>query len=234
MAAVGNDPLHNPTKSAPRGPNVGPWKILLVDDHPFIPKWLAGEIKARSPESSIQIALNVREALDLCNAHPDLDFIMLDLVMPGVVGLDAFYQIAASGTKANIAIITGLEDVELMYQAWYHGHARGWIPKSHDTEQLIQAIVLLLSGGFYYPPEMIQRYEQLQRQRADTVARIGITPRQLDMLRLLVNGRLDKDIAKELNLSVQTVKNYQLAVRRLLNARNRREVIEITRRLNLF
>jgi DNA-binding NarL/FixJ family response regulator len=162
--------------------------------------------------------------------------------MPDVTGFAALADIEERRPDLPIVIMTGDEEPELVREAFEHG-ALGFIPKSSPPPVILAALRLVLSGGTYVPPQ-IMAGATLSRARdppavktyaADPTLRdtLGITPRQSDVLTLLLAGKSNKVISRELNLAEGTVKNHVAAVLKALNVDTRVQAVIAAARLGL-
>lgn len=217
-------------------------KVLVVDDHALIRQGLQlvlGQLDAGGVE--VIEAAGYGEALERIAAHPDLDLVLLDLRMPDVTGFAALADIEDRHPDMPVVVMTGEEDPALVREAFEHG-ALGFIPKSSPPAVVLAALRLVLSGGTYVPPQIMAAPPRaaspapqpaLAAGEADAADRLGITPRQSDVLTLLLAGKSNKLISRELNLAEGTVKNHVAAVLKALNVDTRVQAVIAAARLGL-
>jgi DNA-binding NarL/FixJ family response regulator len=211
-------------------------KILVVDDHALIRQGLR-HVLGQLDEGGVEVieAGGYGEALERIASHPDLDLVLLDLRMPDVAGFAALADIEDRHPDMPVVVMTGEEDPALVREAFEHG-ALGFIPKSSPPAVVLAALRLVLSGGTYVPPQIMAsppRAPAPAPVAADAAGRLGITPRQSDVLTLLLAGKSNKVISRELNLAEGTVKNHVAAVLKALDVDTRVQAVIAAARLGL-
>jgi DNA-binding NarL/FixJ family response regulator len=204
-------------------------KILVIDDHPLIQEALKHVL------TELDAALDLVQAEDASDAHaalaaaPDTELIVLDLTLPRSDGFELLSELRRDWPGIPLLVLSATHDRATVERALDLG-AMGFIPKTANTRVLIDALRLVLSGGVFVPPDC----PGTGSARPRGVARaedLGLTLRQSDVLRLLVQGKPNKLICRDLSLSEGTVKVHVSAILRALNVRNRTQVvIELARR----
>jgi DNA-binding NarL/FixJ family response regulator len=216
-------------------------KVLIVDDHALIRQGLRpilAQLGTDGEGVEVMEASGYAEALDRIAASPDLDLLMLDLRMPDVSGFAALADIEEHYPDLPVVIMTGEDDPALVREAFEHG-ALGFIPKSSPPPVILAALRLVLSGGTYVPPHIMAAANTPRAAPAPlpdpaiAAGRLGITPRQSDVLALLLAGKSNKLISRELNLAEGTVKNHVAAVLKALNVDTRVQAVIAAARLGL-
>lgn len=206
-------------------------KILVIDDHPLIQEALRHVLVALDPALEFIQAHDASEAHAALSREPDTDLILLDLALPGCDGFDLLTELRREWPGMPVLVLSATHDRETVEHALDLG-AMGFIPKTANTRVLLEALQLVLAGGVYVPSEPL-RASTVVRSRT-TVTRpeqLGLTLRQADVLKLLVQGKPNKLICRDLKLSEGTVKVHVSAILRALNVRNRTQVvIELARR----
>ncbi len=209
-------------------------KILIIDDHQLVSQGLASLMTSLDENAEVRCehdARNITAVVDEC--QPDL--ILLDLHMPDIDGFAVLAQLSERYSTIPVVIISGSQDAADMQRAIASG-AMGFIPKSASHEITHHALSIVMSGGIYVPPEMItlaQKTPQTtQPESSDPGA--NLTPRQIEVLRLLTEGKVNKEIARELDCAETTVKAHVTAIFRELKARNRTEAVMNAQRLGLI
>lgn len=203
-------------------------KILLADDHALFRDGLRQLVNGLEREIEILETQNFQETLDTVSQCTDLDLLLLDLRMPGMSGLGSLKRLLAAAPVLPIAVISASEDPDEMREVLETG-VLGFIPKSESPSVMKHAIELVLDGGVYVPPALLHNARGVKN-----VLREELTPRQLDVLRLIVSGSNNKEIARDLNLSVATVKAHLGAVFRTLDVTNRMQAMVKAKRLGFF
>jgi len=212
-------------------------RILLVDDHTLFREALLHVLKQFDSAAVVIEASTAREAIRLATHYHDLDLILLDLALPGLSGLSVLPELHELRPTVPLAILSASEEPAAIQQALETG-AMGYIPKSSSSHEMIMALRLVLAGEVYIPPGLLAALETLGETSAPAAAAVtregnldGLTPRQVEVLRLMAQGLSNKGICKRLNLAEGTVKLHVTAVMRALNTDNRTQaVIEATRR----
>lgn len=211
-------------------------RILLVDDHTLFREALLHVLRQFDNTAVVIEASTAREAIRLAAHYHDLDLILLDLTLPGLNGLSALPELHELRPTAPLVILSASEDSVDVRQALDAG-AMGYIPKSSSSHEMITALRLVLAGEVYVSPAMLAAVEGLEAVAVQVTAAAvresadGLTPRQLEVLRLMAQGLSNKGICKRLNVAEGTVKLHVTAVMRALNTCNRTQaVIEATRR----
>lgn len=200
-------------------------KLLIVDDHPILREGLAALLRQAGPRATVLQADGVEACLDLLSGHADLDAVLLDLMMPGPGGLPAIAEIAARRPGLPVIVVSSSEDAEDVRRALVAG-ARGYVPKSANPQTLLAALQFVLAGNVYVPPLVLAA--------PDAVPESGLTARQVDVLKLLGDGRSNKEIGRRLDLSEKTVKAHVTAIFRALNVVNRTQAVSAAQRRGLL
>jgi DNA-binding NarL/FixJ family response regulator len=142
--------------------------------------------------------------------------------MPGMDGLTLLQQIKTFLPDAIIVMISGSEQVADVQKALHFG-ARGFIQKSSETSVLLAALQLILAGGTYIPPLMLEEQPANIPARQETAS---LTARQMDILQYLHQGQQNKVIAYELDLSEATVKVHVRHIFSVLGVKNRTQAVQ--------
>lgn len=214
-------------------------KVLLVDDHHLIRDGMRPVLErlgAEGGEAVVEVfeAASFDKAIDTVERHPDLDLVLLDLRLPGVTHFDGLDRLRGRYPALPVVLMSGDEEPDLVRGALERG-ALGYIPKSSSVEVVLHALRLVLSGGTYVPPQAIGRAPAAPpaSSAADICARLGITPRQADVLALLLAGKANKVISRELNLAESTVKNHVAAVFKALDVTTRVQAVLAASKLGI-
>lgn len=210
-------------------------KILLVDDHPLIREALHHVLQQLADHVELLDASSGELALDIVEQHPDLDLVLLDLGLPGMGGSGTLNSLSRSHPQLPVVVLSATDDPEVVTHALERG-AMGFIPKSSGKDIMLSALRLVMSGGIYVPQQALQ-HSPIDRPR-DGMRRVtphdlGLTERQADVLALMVQGKPNKQICRELNLAEGTVKVHVTGILRALNASNRTQAVVAAGRLGL-
>jgi len=206
-------------------------KILVIDDHPLIQEALRHVLVALDPALEFIQAQDASEAHAALSREPDTDLILLDLALPGCDGFDLLAELRREWPGMPVLVLSATHDRETVEHALDLG-AMGFIPKTANTRVLLEALQLVLAGGVYVPSEPLRASSAVRpRTTVTRPEQLGLTLRQADVLKLLVQGKPNKLICRDLKLSEGTVKVHVSAILRALNVRNRTQVvIELARR----
>lgn len=216
-------------------------KILVVDDHPLIREALRQVLKRLETDVAIVESDNGAAALDLAGRHDDLKLIMLDLSLPGINGFEVLARMRELRPAVPVVVLSAFDDRDTVIRALDEG-AIGFIPKTSSAQVMLSALQLVFSGGVYLPPELLSSATALapmpalsdaQSRPSKTPADIGPTERQTQVLALLVQGKPNKLICRELNLTEGTVKIHVGACLKALNVANRTDAVVAVGRLGL-
>jgi DNA-binding NarL/FixJ family response regulator len=206
-------------------------KILVIDDHPLIQEALRHVLTALDPALELIQAQDASEAHAALSHEPDTELILLDLALPDCDGFALLADLRREWPGMPVLVLSATHDRETVEHALDFG-AMGFIPKTANTRVLLEALQLVLAGGVYVPSE--SPHGPLALRPRATITRpeqLGLTLRQADVLKLLVQGKPNKLICRDLKLSEGTVKVHVSAILRALNVRNRTQVvIELARR----
>ena len=166
-------------------------------------------------------------------AGSPLDVILLDFHLPGTHGFEALRALRAHFEQPAIVVLSAEENPALIVQAIDEG-AAGFIPKTSSHAVMMAALRLVLAGGTYLPPHALlgaASPSTATQQPGDALAEL--TPRQVETLRLAMQGKANKVIAREMDVSEATVKAHLSASFRALGVRNRTEAVFTAARLGL-
>ena len=202
-------------------------RILLVDAFPMVRAALTGLIEQHFAGAQVQGVDSVAAArAALGQAIPRL--VLLDLHVEG--GFELLQQIHREHLLLPVVVISGSDDTEEALQALGAG-AMGYVPERSDLNTLVQALHLVLAGGTYVPPLKPRADDTPAAASAAAPmpdwAELPLTPRQKHVLHLLTQGLSNKLIARELGVSVETVKDHVAAVFKALGASSRTQAVLI-------
>ena len=200
-------------------------RVLLVDAFPMVRAALTGLVEQHFAGAAVQGVDTVaaaRAALD--QAIPRL--VLLDLHVDG--GFELLQQIHREHMMLPVVVISGSDETEDALQALGAG-AMGYVPERSDLNTLVQALHLVLAGGTYVPPLKPRVDDKpaivVPATAVPDWAELPLTPRQKHVLHLLTQGLSNKLIARELGVSVDTVKDHVAAVLKALGANSRTQAV---------
>ena len=209
-------------------------RVLLVDDHELFREGLKAIVANTKTGIHFDEAAGVEQGLERAKAG-NYDLILLDLKMPGVKGMDGLQAMREAVPDTPVVVLSGEEDSYMVRAAIELG-AMGFIPKSSTPAVLMRAMDLIAAGGVYLPPAVLDSRPAapLQPKRAPGEPKLpGITARQMDVLRWVIQGKPNKVIARELNISEGTVKAHLSSAMHVLGAKTRTEAVYAAAKLGL-
>lgn len=204
-------------------------KILIADDHALFREALRQIVQKLEDDVTVLEAFDWQTAVALGKQNMDIALALIDLKMPGMqefVGLEAFFKAAAT---TPVVVVSASESVFDMRRVFNAG-AKGFIAKNEPMDVFLSALRLVLSGGFYVPQKLIQQPASAG-VKPDGVSPFELTPRQMEVLKALILGKSNKEIASELSLSEVTVKVHITAIFKSLRVSNRRQAIQFAQNL---
>jgi DNA-binding NarL/FixJ family response regulator len=203
-------------------------KILLIEDHPMMADALSLSLARLERTPEIQRAGDLEEALKLLEAGAEPDLVMLDLGLPGCFGIEALERLRARFPGLPVVVVSGDRNPGTINAALDLG-AMGFIPKSAPSDVFLNAVRLVASGGIYVPVEALNA--AASSQGAPTPPELS--PRQKQVLALLLKGLPNKLIARKLDISENTTKVHVSAVLHALGVGTRTQALIAANRLGL-
>lgn len=201
--------------------------LLVVDDHPLFREALSSAITLAFPTAVLAEADGIKSACEILARTPSIDLTLLDLSMQGVSGFDGLVTIRTRFPRVPILIVSGLEDPRIMREALHHG-AAGFVPKAVDKATLTHAITEVLSGALFMPPELANAPAEppAKPKKAPLAERVArLTPQQVRVLQMIRQGKLNKQIAHELQVGDSTVKAHVSEILRKLEVISRTQIV---------
>jgi DNA-binding NarL/FixJ family response regulator len=207
-------------------------KVLVVDDHALIREALRGVLRELHTDMQVLEAETSQQGMEMIQQHPDLALVLLDLRLPDRDGMDVLVELRELYPAISVVMLSAFNDRDNVFKALDCG-ALGFIPKTDSREVLLSALRLILAGGVYIPPAVLAREQQasaspgrpLAEGRRPSPAELGLTERQVEVMALMMHGKSNKLICRELNLAEPTVKNHVSAIFKALGVSNRTEAV---------
>lgn len=214
---------HSPRVGAGGG---RPIRVLLADDQPLV---LAGLRLILCPEEGFDVVGACRDGAEVLTAYEalDVDVIVMDVRMPRLDGVEATRQLCAAEDSPPVLVLTTFGDDEVLSAALRAG-AVGFLLKDAPGEEIVRAVRICGSGGCYLDAGVTGRVLAAYRNalpHAQAGALPGLTPRELDVLRLLARGYTNDEIGQALFISKTTVKTHLAHVFGKIGARDRARAI---------
>jgi DNA-binding NarL/FixJ family response regulator len=201
-------------------------KILVVDDHALIREGLRQVLRGLEDDVDVFEAGSCARAFELAQQEPDLDLVLLDYHLPDMNGLEALDVFGRQHPALPIIVLSGSVNPRVMQQVMHKG-AAAFLTKSGMSDELLSVTRLVLAGGIHMPA--------LPRLMGDevTMAELSaslLTPRQEEVLQLLLDGYTNKEIGRMLYLSEETVKNHVSSILRNFGVTTRTQAVLAAKR----
>lgn len=208
-------------------------RVLIADDHTIVREGVRLLLDAQPDIAVVGEAADGNQALSLARSlSPDI--VLLDIGMPLMNGLEATRALKAELPKINILILTMHEGEDYFFRILSAG-ASGYVLKGAGSSELLNAIRAVYQGGVYLYPTMAKKlmsdYIKNRQAGAETDP---LTPRERQVLKLIAEGKTNREIAEDLVLSLNTVQTHRLHLMEKLNLHNRSELIKYALRRGLI
>jgi DNA-binding NarL/FixJ family response regulator len=210
-------------------------RLLVVEDHPLFRDALIGVVATAFPNAEVLQATSIDGALDILASKRSVDVILLDLSMPGTIGLLGAFRVRAAAPKSALVIVSAHESARIVGCAMSLGIS-GYIPKSTSKAELVQSIRSVLEGEVCVPRRFhgVAIAKRAGAEIRDLLTQLSrLTSQQLRVLDMICRGLQNKHIAYELGISVTTVKVHVTEILRKLDVRSRTNAIVNVSRLDL-
>lgn len=205
-------------------------KILLADDHPLFREGIKPVLRKLDPRPQIVEARDYPSAFEATRRAGELDLALLDLCMPGMPELEGIVRYRATFPEIPLVVVSASEQPEGIYQMLAAG-ALGYICKSAPSGVILGALRLVLAGGVYLPPNLLESAEADGLSAPRPGRGKALTQRQIQVLRLLADGMTNKQIATSLQVTEGTVKIHMAAIFRILKVGNRMEALLVAQKM---
>ncbi len=208
-------------------------KILIADDHALFRDGLSLQLEKIAPQAVINQAANFSQALKIIDSAPDTDLVIIDLDMPDMKWEDGLKELRAKAANSRIVVISASEDSRDIKRVIEMGIC-GYIPKRSETKVLMSALKLIMDGGTYLPPSIIEAAAAVEDGRLRRSGGKTLTPRQAEVLDYVAEGMSNKQIAYKMGVSEATVKLHINALLRAVGATNRTQAVIIAQKMGLI
>jgi DNA-binding NarL/FixJ family response regulator len=204
--------------------------VLIIDDHLITQQVLSAVISSVFEGATVHVASDLEAGIGFAGSlSPPPGLVLLDLGLPGYRGIQALVRFRAAFPDLRVIVVSAADDIKTVRRALEVG-AVGYIPKTTSPNVMVAALNLVVAGAVYMPAEVFIR----PGKESVATGSLGLTERQLNVLRLVVEGYTNRVIAKELSISVGTVKQHLHVIFDRLGASTRAEVIVAAMRQGLI
>lgn len=203
---------------------------LLVDDHVMLRDGLAMLIQQKHPSVRVACARTLAEALAMLRVEHEFPLVLLDLNLPDSQGIQTLRLLREAAPHLRVIVLSADERAETVMAALDAG-AAGYIPKSAEWEAMQHGLRAVLEGQVYVPHVVLSARSSGDLRRS--VSDLGLSSRQMDVLRLLVAGKSNKLIGKDLELAPSTVKTHISAIFDRLGVNSRTQAVVEAARMGL-
>jgi DNA-binding NarL/FixJ family response regulator len=199
-------------------------RVLIADDHPLVRDGLRTVISVAFDAAELFEAASLDETIAVIEREGDFDLVMLDVNMPGATGVSGLQMLRHRFPALPVVIVSAATDRGLVSAALAAG-ASGFIPKSLKRGAIVDALKSVLAGEIYVPEDVALDDRAMDEER-EIQSRIDqLTPQQRVVLSLIVEGKLNKQIAYELDVSMTTVKAHVSAILTKLRVFSRTQAV---------
>lgn len=203
-------------------------KVLICENHLLMRRGLLRLLESLlSKGVNILEAENGWEALDRLQEHPDIDVILLDIQMTGINGIDTLREIRKRGIRVPVVILTQFEERSLAENARLYGIS-GFLVKNSEPEEIKRALEVAVKGGVYYNDLLTKSVD------GGPTPNLALSSREMDVIRLLAAGLTSAEIARQLNVSVETVITHRKKLLEKTKTRNVAELIGLAGKTGLL
>lgn len=206
--------------------------ILLIDDHTMFREGLLLALAQQAPHLSITAVSGSHEAIAALDARPEIGLVVMDYYLPDVGGSALVQRLRQSRPGMRMLVLSASEDPDDMHAALAAG-AHGFLQKSADCRALLGAMACVMRGERYVPAGF-ESGEPDTAQTDDAAALSTLTPRQLEVLRLVCEGLRNNEISERLGTSEKTIKAHMSAILSSLGVINRTQAVLAARRGGLL
>lgn len=200
-----------------------PFRVLLVDDHKILRDGIKAILRTEDEFTVVGEAENGTDAVAFCKKNT-VDVVVMDIGLQGLNGVEATIEILRHASETKVIILSMYDDEHSVVSAIRSG-ARAFVLKKASDSDLVDAIRAVAKGGFYMSPQVSEKL-LVRIQKGDLEAKPvpsmleGLSPRELQVLRLVAEGKTSKEIAQMLDLGLQTVRSYRKTMMKKLNVNN--------------
>jgi DNA-binding NarL/FixJ family response regulator len=208
-------------------------KILIADDHQLLADALAEMVKENEADAEILHADSLDDAMDKMDSDGAVEIVLVDYDLPGMGGVSGLERLRNRHPQVPCAIFSGSEDIGLASSALASG-AAGFIPKSMSAPGFFHAIKLIQVGEKFIPAELYENVASMAainrvdpESARDFATRMGLSPREVDVIGALVKGISNRQIGRELGVEEVTVKLHLRRIYKKIGVSNRTQAVKL-------
>ncbi len=198
-------------------------KVMIADDHSMFRQGIKQILELEKDIAVIAQASNGDEAVKLAREYKP-DVVLMDINMPGTSGLQAIKELKQDGNIFKVIVLTIHEDREYLFKTLQMG-AEGYVLKDAEPAVLVEAIRNVNGGQSYIQPnmtrELVREFNRVTMHEKEKADENALTSREIEVLELIADGMINKEIAKQLYISEKTVKNHVSNIFKKLNVSDR-------------
>lgn len=199
-------------------------KILIIDDHYIVRQGLKQILISTFQQIIVDEAVNGEDALKRIT-KTDYDIVLLEIALPDIDGFELLAQLINLRPKLKILVLSMYCEEKYVIQAIKMG-ASGYLTTNGSPWELVMAIKTVLSDKKYFGTNVVESlFFNLDKEPQEKMPHELLTPRELQVLRMLATGKRLKKIADELSLSLSTVSTYRIRILKKLNLQNNADII---------
>ena len=212
--------------------NRSPIRVLIAEDHGIVRGGIRALLERSADIEVVAEAVDGHEALRLIGEHlPDVA--IMDITMPGITGIQAALRVAVEYPQVRVLMLSMHDNEEYVWQALRAG-AAGYLLKDGDPRELELAVRSVAGGASYLSPAVSQQLsDYVRRGNGQRGSMDHLTPRQLEIVRLIAESNTNREIAQLLSISVKTVETHRSQVMERLGLHDAAGVVRYAIRLGL-
>lgn len=208
-------------------------RFLVADDHPLFREAIIGALQGRFSDLIVAEADSITSMMIELKASPEFDLVLLDLTMPGGDLFNGLQVLKDNYPDMPVIVVSATENVEVIAQAMSFG-ASGFVPKSTPTSDIVEALLAVLDGNTWVPEAIREQLQEVDENVTEMVRQFKeLTPKQMQVLRFVRAGMMNKQIAHEMNVTEATVKAHISAILKKLNINTRTQAVLLMDKLQI-
>jgi DNA-binding NarL/FixJ family response regulator len=199
------------------------YRVLIVEDHKIMRDGIKALLDRSSEFAVVGDVETGTEAIQICTeVHPDI--VLMDIGLPGLNGVDSTTELLRHCPSTRVIMLSMYDDEDSVVSSIRAG-ARGYVVKQASSAELLDALRTVARGSSYLSPHVSERLlSRIRRGEVETMGRhpllAQLTPREFQVLGLIIEGKASKEIAVILNLGVETVRSYRKTMMKKLSVNN--------------